>query len=101
MVKYRRLIFALLAMLLLASVALTLHSRSTSSVVHYAYAGGPHSFTGQLNSGQVKAVSIDLTAQTVTVQSTSAASYTIAYPDAVLLSDLLESTSSQLPVPCC
>jgi cell division protease FtsH len=85
MVKYRRLIFALLAVLLLASVALTLHSRSTSSAVHYTYAGGPHSFSGQLDRGQVRAVSIDLTAQTVTVQPTSAPSYTIAYPDSKVL----------------
>ena len=85
MVKYRRLIFALLAVLLLASVAFTLHSRSTSSAVHYTYAGGPHSFSGQLDRGQVRAVSIDLTAQTVTVQPTSAPSYTIAYPDSKVL----------------
>ena len=89
MLRYRRLIFGLLAVLVLASIAFTLHGRSTSSAVHYTYAGGPHSFTGQLDAGQVKSVSIDLTAQTVTVQPTSAPSYTIAYPDAVLLSDLL------------
>ena len=97
----RRLLIPFLLVFVALTLVQVLHSRSSTNVVHYTYAGGPHSFTGQLNSGQVKAVSIDLTAQTVTVQSTSAASYTIAYPDAVLLSDLLESTSSQLPVPCC
>ena len=62
-----------------------MHGRSGGSGVHYFYAGGSPSFVGQLDSGKVKSVSINLSAQTVTVTPSSGAPYTIAYPDSKVL----------------
>src|SRR5665648_674063 len=86
--RSRRLIISLLAVLILLFAAQALRSGG-SSAVHYTYQGGPHSFVGQLDSGQVKSVSIDLKAQTVAVEPTSGPPYTIGYPDIKLLSQLL------------
>src|SRR5665648_471833 len=86
--RSRRLIISLLAVLILLFAAQALRSGG-SSAVHYTYQGGPHSFVGQLDSGQVKSVSIDLKAQTVAAEPTSGPPYTIGYPDIKLLSQLL------------
>ena len=88
MSRSRRLIISLLAVLILLFVAQALRSGG-SSAVHYTYQGGPHSFVGQLDSGQVKSVSVDLKAQTVAVEPTSGPPYTIGYPDIKLLNEQL------------
>ena len=88
MSRSRRLIISLLAVLILLFAAQALRSGG-SSAVHYTYQGGPHSFVGQLDSGQVRSVSIDLTAQTVAVEPTSGPPYAIGYPDIKLLNEQL------------
>jgi cell division protease FtsH len=86
--RSRRLIIPLLTVLALLFIVQAMQ-RSSSSAVHYTYQGGPHSFVGQLDSGQVKSVSVDPKAQTVAVEPTSGPPYTIGYPDIKLLSQLL------------
>ena len=85
----RRLLIPLLFVFAALSLVQLLHSRSSTTASQYTYAGGPHSFTGQLDAGQVKSVSIDLAAQTVAVQPTSGPAYTIGYPDNTLIGQLL------------
>ena len=81
----RRLLIPLMLVLVALAFVQVLHSRSTTNAVHYTYAGGPQSFVGQLDAGKVKAVSINLSSQTITVTQSSGAPYTIAYPDAKVL----------------
>ena len=81
----RRLLIPLLLVLVALALVQMIHGRSGASGVHYFYAGGSPSFAGQLESGKVKSVSINLSAQTVTVTPSSGAPYTIAYPDSKVL----------------
>ncbi len=81
----RRLVFPFLLVLVALTLVQVLHSRSTTNVVPYTYAGGPHSFVGQLDAGKVRSVSINLADQTLTVAPVSGAPYTIAYPDSKVL----------------
>ncbi len=89
MTRYSRFLIPLLVVFVALALVQSLHSRSSSGNVHHGYQGGPQSFAGQLDRGQVQSVSVDLTAQTVTVTPTSGAVYTIGYPDAKLLNGLL------------
>jgi cell division protease FtsH len=65
-----------------------MRSRGTTAPQH-AYQGGGGSFTSQLNSGDVQKVLINTTAQTIQVTPKSGPPYTITYPDATLLAQLL------------
>ncbi|MGZ4199410.1 MAG: ATP-dependent metallopeptidase FtsH/Yme1/Tma family protein, partial [Thermoleophilia bacterium] len=87
--RLRRVIIPLLIIVvLLVVVQMVMRSKSSTSAVKYSYQGGSQSFVSQLNSGDVKSVLVNTSAQTIQVTSTSG-TYTIAYPDATLLSQLL------------
>jgi cell division protease FtsH len=81
----RRLVIPFLLVLVALTVVQVIQGRGRSSSVQYYYEGGSPSFVGQLDSGKVKSVSINLSAQTVTVTPTSGAPYTIVYPDSKVL----------------
>jgi cell division protease FtsH len=86
--KYRRIILPLLIVLVLLVAVQAIRGRSSTSTPH-AYQGGSQSFVGQLNSGDVQSVLVNTTAQTIQVTPTSGPAYTITYPDATLLAQLL------------
>jgi cell division protease FtsH len=68
-----------------------LRTATTADVVPntHTYAGGPSSFVSQLQAGQVRAVTVDTSAQTIAVTPRTGAPYTISYPDSTLLAQLL------------
>ena len=66
-----------------------LHGRGNTTASQHTYAGGPDSFTGQLDAGQVKSVSIDLVGADRHGPAHEWPAYTISYPDATLLTQLL------------
>jgi cell division protease FtsH len=86
--RFRRVIIPLLVVIVLLAAVQAMRSRGTPAVQH-AYQGGGESFTSQLNSGDVQSVLVNTTAQTIQVKPTSGPAYTITYPDATLLQQLL------------
>ena len=91
MSRFRRFIVPLLIVIVVMAAFQAMRSgRSSNSVTHY-YQGGSQSFVSQLNSGDVQSVAVNTTAQTIQVQPTSGngSAYTITYPDATLLAQLL------------
>jgi cell division protease FtsH len=90
MMKNRRLLLPLLAIVAVAIVASLLFTHHGSGASH-AYQGGSTSFTAQLQAGQVSSVVVDTSSQTIAVTPTAGHGlpYTISYPDATLLAQLL------------
>ena len=84
MSRFRRVIIPLLIVIVLLAAFQAMRGRGTTAPQH-AYQGGGGSFTSQLNSGDVQAVLVNTTAQTIQVKPTSGPTYTITYPDATLL----------------
>ena len=89
MSRLQRLIIPVLVIVVLLVVAATLMRGKSSNAVTFDYGGTSQSFLGQLNSGKVSAVLINMTAQTVQVTPMSGPTYTIGYPDVTLLARLL------------
>ena len=86
----RRLIIPLLTIVVVILFAsLLLRGHHTNSGVTYSYQGGNQSFVSQLNRGDVSAVLVNTTAQTVQVTPKSGPAYTIGYPDSTQLTQLL------------
>ena len=88
----RRVIIPLLIIVVLLVVVQTvMRSKSTGNGTKPSYQGGSQSFVSQLNSGQVSSVLVNTTAETIQVTPTAGhgSPYTITYPDATLLSQLL------------
>ena len=84
-----RILLPLLAIVLVFVIgSALLRSRSSNGVAH-TYQGASNSFVSQLDSGQVSAVLVNTTAQTVQVTPKSGAAYTVGYPDSTQLSQLL------------
>ncbi len=88
MSRFRRVIIPLLIVIVLLAAVQAMRSRGTPAAQH-AYQGGGESFTSQLNSGDVQSVLVNTTAQTIQVKPNSGPTYTITYPDATLLQQLL------------
>jgi cell division protease FtsH len=86
--RFRRVIIPLLIVIVLLAAVQAMRSRGTPAAQH-AYQGGGESFTSQLNSGDVQSVLVNTTAQTIQVKPNSGPTYTITYPDATLLQQLL------------
>ncbi len=89
MSRLRRVIIPLLIIVVLLVVVQTVTKSKSGGGVKYAYQGGSQSFISQLNSNNVSSVVINTTAQTIQVTPKSGPAYTIVYPDATLLSQLL------------
>ncbi|MGD0998486.1 MAG: ATP-dependent metallopeptidase FtsH/Yme1/Tma family protein, partial [Thermoleophilia bacterium] len=89
MSRLRRVIIPLLIIVVLLVVVQTVTKSKSGGGVKYAYQGGSQSFISQLNSDNVSSVVINTTAQTIQVTPKSGPAYTIVYPDATLLSQLL------------
>jgi cell division protease FtsH len=84
-----RILLPLLAIVLVFVIgSALLRSRSSNGVAH-TYQGASNSFVSQLDSGQVSAVLVNTTAQTVQVTPKSGAAYTVGYPDSTQFSQLL------------
>ena len=88
MSRFRRVIIPLLIVIVMLAAVQAMRSRGTPAAQH-AYQGGGESFTSQLNSGDVQSVLVNTTAQTIQVKPNSGPTYTITYPDATLLQQLL------------
>ena len=84
----RRFIFPLLTIVVVILFASLLLRSHTSGVTH-SYQGNSNSFVSQLNSGDVSAVLMNTTAQTVKVTPKAGPTYTVGYPDSTQLSQLL------------
>ena len=89
MSRLRRVIIPLLIIVVLLVVVQTVTKSKSGGGVKYAYQGGSQSFISQLNSNNVSSVVVNTTAQTIQVTPKSGPAYTIVYPDATLLSQLL------------
>ncbi len=87
--RLRALIPMLIVVILVVTVLTVMRGRGSSSGGTYAYQGGSRSFVSQLNSGRVSAVLVNTTAQTIQVTPKSGLTYTISYPDATLLAQML------------
>jgi hypothetical protein len=64
-------------MLVVLAAFQAMRGRSSSNSVRHAYQGGSESFVSQLNSGGVRSVLVNTTAQTIQVKPASGATYTI------------------------
>jgi cell division protease FtsH len=85
----RRLIIPLLAIVIvLVFASVLLRSRTNSGVAH-SYQGNNNSFVSQLNSGDISAVLVNTTAQTVQVAPKAGPTYTVGYPNSTQLTQLL------------
>ena len=81
----------MLIVIVLLVILQTVARGKSSSAVPYAYQGTGKSFVGDLANGNVSAVLMNTTAQTIQVTPKSGAAYTVTYPDATLLAKLLAS----------
>jgi cell division protease FtsH len=87
--RLRRVIVPLLIIVvLLVVVSTVMRGRGSPSVTH-AFQGDSQSFVSELNGGDVSSVLINTTATTIQVTPKNGPAYTISYPDATLLSQLL------------
>ena len=71
MSRFRALMPLLIVVMLVVIVLTVMRGRGSTSGATYAYQGGANSFVSQLNSGQVSAVLVNTTAQTVRVTPTT------------------------------
>ena len=85
----RRLVFTLLTIVVVIVVASMLLRGHTSSGVTHSYQGNSASFVSQLQSGDVSAVLMNTTTQTVQVTPKTGPTYTVGYPDSTQLTQLL------------
>ena len=85
----RRFIFPLLAIVVVFLFASLLLRGHTSSGVTHTYQGNSASFVSQLQSGDVSAVLMNTTTQTVQVTPKTGPTYTVGYPDSTQLTQLL------------
>ena len=87
----RRIVVPLLIVVILVLIAQTLLRSNHGSGASHAYQGGSTSFTAQLQAGQVSSVVVDTSSQTIAVTPTAGHGlpYSISYPDATLLAQLL------------
>ena len=79
----------MLIVIVLLVIVQTVARGKSSSAVPYAYQGTGKSFVSDLSNGNVSAVLINTTAQTIQVTPKNGAAYTVTYPDATLLTQLL------------
>ena len=89
MSRLRRVIIPLLIIVILIVIVEAVMRDKSSSAVKYAFQGGSNSFVTQLNGGEVSSVLVNTTAQTIQVTLTDKSAYTISYPDATLLAQML------------
>ncbi len=89
MSRLRRAIIPMLMVIVLLVIVQTVARGKGSSAVQYAYQGTGKSFVSDLSNGNVSAVLINTTAQTIKVTPKNGAAYTVTYPDATLLTQLL------------
>jgi cell division protease FtsH len=88
----RRVIIPLLiVVVLLVAVQTVMRGKSSNPSSVKNFQGGSQSFVSQLNGGEVKSVLVNTTAETIQVTPTAGNGpvYTIVYPDATLLAQLL------------
>jgi len=88
----RRVIIPLLiVVVLLVAVQTVMRGKSSNPSSVKNFQGGTQSFVSQLNGGEVKSVLVNTTAETIQVTPTTGNGpvYTIVYPDATLLAQLL------------
>jgi cell division protease FtsH len=87
--RFRRFIVPLLIVIVVMAAFQAMRSgRNNNSVTHF-YQGNSQSFVSQLNAGEVQSVVVNTTAQTIQVEPKGSPVYTITYPDATLLAQLL------------
>ncbi|HJW75285.1 MAG TPA: AAA family ATPase, partial [Thermoleophilia bacterium] len=79
----------MMIVIVLLIIVQTVVRGQSSSAVPYAYQGTGKSFVGDLSNGNVSAVLINTTAQTIQVTPNNGPAYTVTYPDATLLTQLL------------
>ena len=91
MSRLRRVIIPLLIIVILIVVVQAVIKNKNGSNVKYPFQGTSQSFVSQLNRGEVSTVLVNTTAQTIQValNDPSKTTYTINYPDATQLSQLL------------
>ncbi len=91
MSRLRRVIIPLLIIVILVVVVQAVIKNKSGSNVKYPFQGTSQSFVSQLNRGEVSTVLVNTTAQTIQVGLNDATktTYTINYPDATQLSQLL------------
>ena len=92
MSRMRRVIIPLLiVVVLLVAVQTVMRGKSSNPSSVKNFQGGTQSFVSQLNGGEVKSVLVNTTAETIQVTPTTGNGpvYTIVYPDATLLAQLL------------
>jgi len=82
-------IIPLLIIVILIVIVEAVMRNKSSDGVKYAFQGGANSFVTQLNGGEVSSVLVNTTAQTIQVTLADKSSYTISYPDATLLAQML------------
>ncbi len=89
MSRLRRVVIPLLIIVILIVIVEAVMRDKSSNAVKYAFQGGSNSFVTQLNGGEVSSVLVNTTAQTIQVTLTDKSAYTISYPDATLLAQML------------
>ncbi len=92
MSRMRRVIIPLLiVVVLLVAVQTVMRGKNSNPSSVKNFQGGTQSFVSQLNGGEVKSVLVNTTAETIQVTPTTGNGpvYTIVYPDATLLAQLL------------